>query len=458
MVVREPVDGKIITFERNPDGSVRSSEKASDRSLWKRMRQSAVNLLVPENVSESVSKDYVRSRQWQLCRDFLGAFGGMASLAAVMTAVGPANIALATLSIASLSVANVTWLKERLGQVSSIASTKIARIAEKNPKPWMLAADVINNVGTITDAATAIVSPLAYYPMQIGMMILRSGAGAAAGAAGANVGPRQAIRGNLGEVSVKNSNQSTIATFAGATIGAATLAALSEWWGFGPAAMIVASVGATAGLGAYAMMLRSLSYSPVNERAMRQVISHGLDHQGEVPAPPSLTKQLFGLTHSDKLIVGNRVRPLLEDPSFNDLRTLYQHRPYIMAIRNGAPYIVMKRDKGADDRPPEADKPLPDGADYVDKMAQVQAASQAIIAERLLASDEYEQRATKDGTPAATRWVIEESLHRSPDDVRPLLREMQRKGWSVDMIRFWGEERPVQIANADAQPAVAAAA
>lgn len=438
LVIRECVGDEVVTWRRKADGSVLApGPRGPEAGGPHRLRQAVSSYLVPDNLSQAVSQDYVATRCWQLTRDFLGAFAGMASLAAVMTAVGPANAALAGLSVAGLTVANANWLKDRIGQLSGLAATRIARVAEKNPKAWMLAADAVNNLATVVDASTVLLPPIAYFPLLSALAVVRAVAGAAGGAAGANVAPRQALRGNLGEVSVKNSNQSTLATFAGATAGAAALAGLSALVGFGPAAMAVSTVGALAGLGAYCMMLRSLHYDPVNERAMRRVVGSVLDQQGPVPGPDGLLRQLTGLTTADRLTVGNRVQPLVERKDFEALRQLFKDRPYIVAIQDGSPYVVLKRDFLGSERP--------GGAACTDRMAAVQAAYQALCAERLLATPEYADRARRQGSESADRWVLEESLAQTPGDIRSFLQRMQDAGWSVDMVRFWGEDRPVVL-------------
>jgi hypothetical protein len=442
VVVEQPKDDKYVTYELEKDGTVTSADETPEKSGWvKRTRQKVWNSLVPENLSQSVSKDYIPVRKWQLTRDFLGSFAGTASLAAVMTAVGPANAALAALSVAGISVANVHWLKDRIGQVSSIAATNIARVAEKNPKPWMMVGDIVNNVSTVVDAATVIMPPVTYFPVLTGLAVIRSVAGAAAGAAGAEVAPRQALKGNLGEVSVKNGNQGTLATFAGATVGIAALGALQNWMDFGSAAMIVASVGAVGGMFANYAMLQALDYTPLNEKAMRRIVDNLEQNPGQVVGPdPALLKQVAGLASQDSIVAGDSVVPLLEDKTFPELRETYKSRPYIMSIRDGAPYIVRKRDWKADDRPEAGQKPLREDSDYCDKMAQVQAVYQALQAEKLLASEEYASRRAQDEA-GANRWVIEESLKKTPEDIRPFLVQCHAAGWSVDTVRFWGEDR-----------------
>ncbi|MEW6283472.1 MAG: RUS1 family protein, partial [Candidatus Eremiobacterota bacterium] len=423
-----------------------SDQEPAEGSWLERTRRQAWDALVPENLSHSVSRDYVPVRKWQLVRDFLGSFSGSVALVAVMTAVGPANAGLAALSVAGLTVANVIWLKDRLAQVSHIAATSIARVAERNPRPWIMAADVVQNVGTVLDASTAVLPPLVYYPLLTAVAAARAVFGAASSAASANIAPRQALKGNLGEVSVKNSNQSTLTTLLGATAGTAALGVLSASLGFGPAALIISALGAGGCLVAEYMKLQALEYDPINERAMRRVLEQQ-EKDGTVPGPDrDLLGQMTDLLRPDQLIVGDRVRPLLEDPAFPELRQMYRDRPYFLALRDGLPCIVLKQDAEAQDRP----QPMPEINVHPDNLAQVQAVYQAVTAERLLEAPEFAARTEREGRAAAERWVLEESLRRTPSDIRPFMRELREAGWSADMVRFRGEERPVLLSETPA--------
>ena len=89
--------------------------------------------------------------------------------------------------------------------------------------------------------------------------------------------------------------------------------------------------------------------------------------------------------------------------------------------------------------------PLPDSSDYARKMAEVQAAYQAVHAEKLLAGADYKAKVKSEGTEAANIWVSEESKKRTPETMQSLLAEMKAAGWSVDTVRFNGEARPAEI-------------
>ena len=329
VTVKEHKGEEVVTYTRDAEGKVTSSANSQDRWVA-RTKRKLWESVVPENLSANVSKDYVKTRKWQVARDAFGAFGGTASLTACVAAIGAANSALLGLGIAGVTLANVTWVKDRLTQLTNFTSTGIARVAEKNPRPWILAADIVTNTGTVIDATTAILPPVAYYPLITAMAVIRSAIGTAEGAAGAGIAPRQAIADNIGEVGVKNSNQSTIATTLGATASLVALGALTSVIGFGPAAITVAAVGSVGGLFCKYQMLQNLDYNPVNEGAVRRVIN-SQEKNGTVPGPAkNLLGQLPTVFRRSKLVIGERVAPLLDDPNFPKLREAYQNRAYIL--------------------------------------------------------------------------------------------------------------------------------
>lgn len=447
VVVEEPTGDKVIEYRRDASGKVTGPDAgAISGNWWERQKKWVWESLVPENLATSVSKDYVPTRKWQLARDFLGSLAGTSAVAAVLTAVPPASMALAALGVASLTLGNLTWAKDRVGQVVGLFSTRVATIAEKNPRPWMMAADVANNLTTVLDASVVMLPPLAYFPVLTVNTLLRAVSGAAGGAAGANVGPRQALKGNLGEVSIKNGNQGTLATFAGATVGAAMMSGLSGYIGLEAAMFATTVVGAVGGLLCTYKMLQNLDYNPLNERGLRRVLDHMEAHKGEVCGPdPSLVAQVGRLFESDELVVGDTALPVLSRPDFPALRALYADRPYMLTVENGRAHIVMKDDVGPD-RLPSATLPgLPKDATFAERMAQVQAAVQGLHVERLAADPGFAERVARDGQARADQWLLEESLRRTPADIQPFMLALGEKGWSLDMIRFRGQEKPTLL-------------
>ncbi|MBT9584647.1 RUS1 family protein [bacterium] len=447
VVVKEQVGKEFITYKRDDEGHVVGSHDGAPVPSWlERTKARTWSSLVPDNLPNSVSPDYAATRKWQLTRDFFGTFAATSSLAAVTTAVGPANTALLALSIAGLSLANVTWIKQRLPQITQFASTGLATVAERNPKPWMLAADLVLQVSMIAEAATPLLPAQSYYALLTSLAMAQAVGTVALNSASAGVGPRQARANNLGEMTTKNSNQSTLISIAGATAGLAAVGALTGPLGFGHAALVVSTLGALAGTYAKIRKHQALEYDPINEEALRRVID-----RGAVGPESNQLKSLLALGKKEKLTVGNRPRPLLQDANFPALRQLFIERPYMLSVHEGAPYIVMKDEAQAKDEISQASAPLPTSASYPERMAQVQAAYHAILLEKFLASPDYQQLVEKRGQSAAELEAVTRTFQQTPPDMHGFLQEMQKLGWSVDMVRFRGDSKPVSIQTGDGE-------
>lgn len=446
--IREHAGDKVEILSRDEQGAIRSSSDAQQGDWWPTLKAKAYDSLVPANPQENVSQDYAVTRKWQLARDFFGSMGGTASLAAVLTAMVPAQSALAALSVAGLTVANVGWVKDRLSQFTSFVSGNVFRDqAEKNPRPWIMAADVVNNVGTVVDASTALLPPLAYYPLQIGMTLARAVGGSADGVAQAGIPSRQAIANNLGEVASKNSNQAAVATFLGSTAGIGALAALGGTIGFAPAAFAIAATASAGGLLCTVNKLKNLDYHPVNEKAIRAVVA-GKAETGEAPAPDrSILRAMGTMLENDRLIAGQPSRPLLETSNFESLRELYSSSPYILGVVDGAPYIVLKDDLQEPQDSLESADGLSLMPDFGRRMAQMKAVYQGVVAESLLAGPEFAKVKSEKGLDEANLWVAKESLRQTPQSMRPLLEELKAKGWSADLLAFSGDNRLTEISS-----------
>jgi hypothetical protein len=187
--------------------------------------------------------------------------------------------------------------------------------------------------------------------------------------------------------------------------------------------------------------------NPVNEHSLRKVLDHMDANNGQVLGPNRNVLSQFGqVTGGESLTMGERVKPILEDPAFEELRQLYKDRPYIMQFSQGKPYTIMKNDQRYTDHKEAVDtEELPHTPDYLHRMAQTQAGIQAIRAEKLVDSPEYASRVGSDGQEKADRWLLEESLRRTPADIEPLLVQLKQAGWSVDLLRMRGRDRPTII-------------
>lgn len=444
--VREYQGDKVVTYTRSADGFVSSDNAPSEANWLARTGRKIWESVVPENVSASVSEDYVPTRRWQVARDFFGAFGGTAAATATIAAIGAANSAVAALGIAGINLANIGWVQKRLPKLAPLVSAGLAKKAEQNPRPWLMAIDLLKHSSVMIQSATAFLPPTLYYPLMIGVAAAEKGAKAVEEAGGANINPRQAVADNLAEITIKNTNQSTIAGLLGATTSLVAIGALTPVLGFAATAMTVSAVGVAGGLFSKYNMLENLDYIPVNESAVRRLVD-GLEKDGKVAGPKkNLISHLPSLFQRNKFVVGDSVAPLLEDPNFPQLRELFNDRGYIVSVNEGSPHIILKDDLDTDaDDPRTAQSGLPETSDFARKMMEVQATFQAVHAEKLLDSPEYQKRVDTDGVDRANLWVSEQSLAKTPANFQPILEDMKAQGWSVDTIRFDGESRPIEI-------------
>lgn len=471
-VVAEEIDGdRPIRWHIDDTGSVSTPDAAGkELGFLRRTGRWFRDSMIPENYKTSCSPDYLSTRAWTLIGDYAGSMAGMAAVGCVFGSVPSATAALATLGVLAINYSNMLNLKDRVGQITGFLATPLAMRAERNPRPWLMLGDATAQVCSVMDASVAIAPPIAYFPILVATTTLRSLAGAVVGGASANIGPRQAIKGNLGEVSVKNGNQGKVVGMAGALTTPFVMAGLSHYFGAttdiamaamagDPVASAVFShatamagvttvgVGAAIAIFSMYMYLRKLDMNPVNEHTLRKVLNHMDANQGEVIGPNRNVLRQFGqVSGGESLTMGERVKPILEDPAFEELRQLYQDRPYIMQFNQGKPYAIMKNDQRYSDHKEAVDsEELPHTADYLHRMAQTQAAIQAIRAEQLVASPEYAARVSSDGQAKADRWLLEESLQRTPADIEPFLVQLKEKGWSVDLLRLRGRDRPTII-------------
>ncbi len=166
-------------------------------------------------------------------------------------------------------------------------------------------------------------------------------------------------------------------------------------------------------------MVKALDYHPLNEMAVERIVEHLEKDPGQVVGPERRAWSLLPtINHTDKLTLGEPVRPLLDKPErFQELKSLYLGRKYIVEVENSQPYIVLLDKCGPEDR-----------------FATV---LQSTYIERLSTSEEFLKIQADQGQQAADRWLVESSLKKTPADCRPLLEQLKEAGWSADALRFY---------------------
>ncbi len=397
---------KVSVFQFGDDGKLRPKEglqaPRSDSRL-SRLKE----VFVPSNMPNSVSKDYLPTRGWQFVRDVFSNAAGSATAAGVLAVFG-LNPGWALLQ------APLNMAKDRFCQVVGFGSSFAAPLADRNPRAWMMAGETADHLGMILESSAAL--PGMFVPAFFGGPLVRILSGSMRGAASANIEVRQAVADNLGEVRAKNGNQAFISSLVGSVTGLAAAQYLSHH--LGPVAYpLVTSVGAALSVASMAMMVKNLDYQPINESALRTIVA-AVDREGQVPAPDrSVWQPVAGILQAEKLEIGQPIQGLTEDRArFRELKELYQGRNYLLEVKNGLPYVVLRENASAEDR--------------------FAAAAQAVRVENLLQTSDYQRLLSSEGPQAADRWLTEASLKKTPADPRPLLEQCKKAGWSADLIRI----------------------
>ena len=377
----------------------------------KKVYSVAEEFMLPSNFPNSVSQDYAITRKWQLSRDLAGAVSwgyvaGMAISAATLPGIAAAGLTLFTYSL----------IKDRLNQAVGFVTSIFTPAASRNPRAWLLGGDIIDSAGVALMGGIAL-APQYFVPISIGVGLAQTFAGTMRGAASADIGPRQAIADNLGPLQAKNGNQGLLAGNLGLAIGGAMFAGLHGYLGSATLPMIGAAT-AAAGLFATGRMLRHLDMHPVNEAAARE-LSGPIENGTEIPDPDRLHtwKALKGILKADKIRVGEKPALLKNDPvRFKALTELYADKNYLLESVDGKPFVVLKQSSGPADR--------------------FQAMIQCLHMEKLQASEEFAAVLANDGQDKADFWLVDQSLAKTPKDLKPELAKMQEAGWSTDMVRF----------------------
>jgi len=123
------------------------------------------------------------------------------------------------------------------------------------------------------------------------------------------------------------------------------------------------------------------------------------------------------MAHPDTIVVGDReLVPTTENIAhLRELRSLYKGRNYMLDVQEGKPVIYLRKGCTAEDR--------------------LLATMQGIYLERLRESEAYRDLLAGKGAREADTWLLEESLRKTPLSPGPLLQEMKKAGWSVDILK-----------------------
>lgn len=402
----------VITYGLETDGTVSKTyppgkSAPTGATSWSRYLR---ELFVPRNVSSSVSADYLPTRKWMFVHDIAFNLGKFAAGAATAAALGMSPI------WGGAAMATFNLIIDRTCQTTGFLSTFATPQADRNPRPWIVAGETLDTAGTIIQSAASMI-PGAVLPVGMAAAVISVFGGGMRGAAQANIDPRQAVADNLGELRAKNGNQAFVASLLGSLGGMTAFSLLTPVLGTlaAPALTAAAATAAVLSMGA---MVRRLDFCPVNEKAVRTVVDE-LEAGRAVPAPErkNVFRSIATLREQDHVVLGREIGGLIGDRArFDELRAMYHGRRYMLDVRDGAPYIVLRADAELNDR--------------------FQAVMQAVLVERLMSSEEHAKRLAQDGPEKTNAWLVSESLRKTPASVDPLVADMKAAGWSVDKMRF----------------------
>ncbi|MBT9583275.1 RUS1 family protein [bacterium] len=401
--------------------------EVSLNGLLKSTRESLQSLFIPKNVEKTMTKDYLPTRLWWMGREVMSnlSYGFAASqatsLALELVVKSQPAAAVATVGL-GLGMYWFPKVVDQFRNATSMASSTLAPVADRRPKAWFLAGDILDNLGTAVMSCAALMPGL-YAPLSIGVGAAFTVAGVLKRRAQSNMFYRQAInpRDTLPEINTKESNQSIVLNLVSMGAGAALQ------WGIGATGLaaglpIVGLAAAALGTLATVRFLSHLDMENINESVVRRTLDR-LEQGQEVSAPDrKVGRLLTQLLERDKIELGQDLIRLKQAGSarYQDLLSTYQSKNYLLESFKGQPYIVMK-----------------EGASKEDSLAAV---IQAIHVEKLRATPEYQQVEQSRGSDAADYWLVEQSLARAQAQTPGLLERFQAQGWATDLVNFRDRE------------------
>jgi hypothetical protein len=425
------IDGnEVTTYEVGPDGHVDQHVGSSiptshtggvmgnlEKYIHVLTDNKAANyvkkFIVPDNMETGVSKDYPKVRAWSFLQSMAWNAANYASGAALAIALGLNPL------WGGAAMATFNLIKDKVSLGIGFAATKAVPPIDRNPRPWMIAGEALDHAGIMTETMTALTAgiPGALLPIGLAGCVLRTISGNVKGPSWSNVEPRQALAGNLSDVQKKNGNQGVISNIIGSAVGLYAVKYLIAA-GFGALSpAIVAGAGAALAIVSTVATVKSMDYHPVNEKALRRVID-SLETDKKVVGPDtSLWGTISSIWKRDTVSMGDtKMHPTPENvPHLRELKKVYTGRNYILDVKDGESTIYLNKGCTPQDR--------------------ILATIQGIHVERLREGDEYKAVLSEKGTEGADRWLMEASLKKTPRDPAPLLKDMQKAGWSVDVLK-----------------------
>lgn len=389
------------------------------RDLLKSAGEGVRSLFIPRNVERTMTKDYLPTRMWWMGREVMNnlAYGfaasQAASLALELVVKAQPGAAVATVGL-GLGMYWFPKVVDQMRNATSMVASTAAPVADRRPKAWFLAGDILDNVGTAVMSCAAL-APAMYAPLTIGVGLAFTVAGVLKRRAQANMFYRQAINPTetLPEINTKESNQSIVLNLVSMAAGAGLQYAIGGT-ALAAGLPLVGCAAAALGVLATVKFLSHLDMENVNEAVVRKAV--------EGPALPEPSRRVGGLLkqllETDTIELGQDLDRLKQSGAarYQELLTLYSGERYLLESYKGRPHIVLK-----------------DGASKEDSLAAV---VQAIHLEKLAASPEYAAVVARDGSDAGDYWLVTESLARARAQAPGLLERLGALGWATDLVNF----------------------
>lgn len=381
------------------------------------------SLFIPRNVDETMTKDYLPTRAWWLGREVMSnlSYGFAASqatsLALELLVKAQPGAAVATVGL-GLGMYWFPKVVDQFRNVTSMATSTVAPVADRRPKAWFLAGDILDSSANAVMSCAALVPGL-YAPLSLGVGAAFTIAGVLKRRSQSNMFYRQAINPTetLPEINTKENNQSIVLNLVSMAAGAGLQ------WAIGGTALaaalpVVGCAAAALGVAATVKFLSHLDMENINETVLRKTIDR-LEQGEDVPEPDRRVGKLLGqLFEKDRIELGQDVDRLKQSGAarYQELLETYKDEKYLLESYKGRPYIVVK-----------------DGASREDSL---KAMVQAIYLERLGETPEYSEMLTTRGSDAADYWLVQQSLSKSREVVPDLADRLEAKGWATDLVNF----------------------
>ncbi|XP_026318268.1 RUS1 family protein C16orf58 homolog [Hyposmocoma kahamanoa] len=331
-----------------PNVVVWDEKKLSEVYSWLK------HIFLPQGYPDSVSRDYITYQLWDTAQAFCSTITGTLATQEVLRGVGVGDTAITPLS------ATITWvLKDGCGHIGRIVfAYSHGSYLDAYSKKWRLYADVLNDVAMCIEMSLPIFKQLTTFALCVST-VMKAIVGVAGGATRAAMTQHHAIRGNLADVSAKDSAQETAVNLI------ASLTAILMLYIFGNSVLIfIIMVILHITFNYFAV--RSVCLRTLNEPRFLQVIDSYLKHEVilnpcEINRHEPVIFYQLGANYLDlklcgfKIKLGASIKKVAQHNTaaahISRIKDIYGYRKYILYpnVNNREIYILLKEHITTDD-------------------------------------------------------------------------------------------------------------